>query len=157
LPLAARMERAAGASIVPGVAHGESIVLVEDQDDSRMLLREILEDAGYTVTAVSDGKHAVEVIVDKRPRIALVDIGLPIMSGYDVAREIRKHMKPGEIFLVALTGYGQQQDREAVLAAGFDQHLVKPIELETLLDVLRTRRPLRPGAGLVSHPAAPAP
>ena len=143
LPLAQPVDRSATPTSTLPIGGSDAIVLVEDQDDSRMLLRDILKDAGYDVTAVGDGKQAVELIMSTRPRIALVDIGLPIMSGYDVAREIRRRIGSSEIFLVALTGYGQQQDREAVLQAGFDQHLVKPIEVETLLDVLRWRRPLR--------------
>jgi CheY-like chemotaxis protein len=143
LPLAGSFERAAATSFVPRTIDGEAVVLVEDQEDSRTLLSDILQDAGYAVTAVADGKHAVELIMTQRPPIALVDIGLPTMSGYDVAREIRKELRSTDIFLVALTGYGQQQDREAVVSAGFDQHLVKPIEIDTLLEVLRLRRPLR--------------
>jgi two-component system CheB/CheR fusion protein len=125
----------------------ESIVLVEDQDDSRMLLSEILQDAGYAVLAAADGQQAIDLIDKHRPSLAVVDIGLPVMSGYDVARSVRQRLGPGDIFLVALTGYGQQQDRESVLRAGFDQHLVKPVESETLLEVLRKRRTLRDGPG----------
>ncbi len=121
----------------------QSIVLVEDQDDNRMLLTEILSGAGYQVLAAADGKEAIELIEKQKPNIALVDIGLPVISGYDVARDVRKRLGRGDIFLVALTGYGQQQDREAVLQAGFDQHLVKPVDVATLLEVLRMRRTLR--------------
>ncbi|HEX8950236.1 MAG TPA: response regulator, partial [Polyangia bacterium] len=77
------------------------------------------------------------------PGIALVDIGLPVLNGYEVARRIRRVFGPNDIFLVALTGYGQQQDREAVVSAGFDQHIVKPIDATTLIEVLRSRRRLR--------------
>jgi two-component system CheB/CheR fusion protein len=119
------------------------LVLVEDQDDSRMLLQTILEDAGYEVIPAADGKTAVEVIERERPGVALVDIGLPILNGYEVARRIRRLFGPNEIFLVALTGYGQQQDREEVISAGFDQHIVKPIDAAVLIEVLKARRRLR--------------
>ena len=133
---------------VLGAAAGESIVVVEDQEDNRMLLAEILSGAGYQVLAAADGKQAIDLIAEARPRVALVDIGLPVLSGYDVAREVRTKMGRSDIFLVALTGYGQQQDREAVLRAGFDQHLVKPVDVSTLLEVLRLRLTL-PATGVL--------
>jgi len=150
LPLAEEAAKAPPAPRHAGITGGESIVLVEDQDDNRMLLSEILSGAGYEVLSASDGKEAIELIEQKRPPVAVVDIGLPLLSGYDVARDVRTRLQRTDMFLVALTGYGQQQDREAVLQAGFDQHLVKPVDISTLLDVLRARRTLRapPGAGV---------
>jgi two-component system CheB/CheR fusion protein len=141
LPLAAAVEHAFSSS---KEAFGTGrLVLVEDQDDSRQLLQTILEGAGYEVTSAVDGPTAIETIERERPGIALVDIGLPILDGYEVARRIRRVFGPNDIFLVALTGYGQQQDREAVIGAGFDQHIVKPIDAPTLIEVLRSRRRLR--------------
>ena len=142
LPLAESLGMPRPVAAVAG-GQGESVVLVEDQEDSRTLLADILQDAGYAVMPAASGKQALELIVQHRPPVALVDIGLPEMSGYEVAREVRKRMARADIFLVALTGYGQQQDRDAVLGAGFDQHLVKPIEVDTLLEVLRQKRKLR--------------
>ncbi|HEY1586541.1 MAG TPA: ATP-binding protein, partial [Polyangia bacterium] len=110
-----------------GASLAERLVLVEDQEDNRVLLQAILENAGYEVVTASDGQAGVDEIERHRPRVALVDIGLPILDGYEVARRIRRVFGPNDIFLVALTGYGQQQDRDAVLRAGFDQHLVKPV------------------------------
>ncbi|MCA1827371.1 MAG: PAS domain S-box protein, partial [Myxococcales bacterium] len=146
LPLAKTAARPAqvDATQVGGV--GESIVLVEDQEDNRMLLSDILADAGYVVLPAADGRQALDLIEKQRPAVAVVDIGLPEISGYDVAREVRMRLQRSDMFLVALTGYGQQQDREAVLKAGFDQHLVKPVDITTLLDVLRTRKSLRGSA-----------
>jgi CheY-like chemotaxis protein len=141
LPLAAAVEHLFSSTkeaFGPG-----RLVLVEDQEDSRVLLQTILEDAGYEVAAAADGPSAIEIIERERPGIAVVDIGLPIVNGYEVARRIRRVFGPNDIFLVALTGYGQQQDREAVISAGFDQHIVKPIDASTLIDVLRSRRRLR--------------
>ena len=141
LPLQQAPRPASGShlSLRANGAGGESIVVVEDQDDNRMLLAEILAAAGYQVLAAADGKQAIDLIAKSKPRVALVDIGLPVLSGYDVAREVRTQMGRSDIFLVALTGYGQQQDRDAVLRAGFDQHLVKPVDVATLLEVLRLR------------------
>ena len=120
-----------------------SIVLVEDQDDSRELLKELLEYAGYEVHVAGDGSGAIALLERVRPGAALIDIGLPDMSGHDIARHVRTKLPAANVFLVALTGYGQQQDRDKVVEAGFDQHLVKPIDAQTLLDVLRTRAPIR--------------
>ncbi|HEY2743384.1 MAG TPA: chemotaxis protein CheB [Polyangia bacterium] len=122
----------------------ERLVLIEDQEDNRVLLQAILEGAGYQVVTASDGQAGVDEIERHRPRVALVDIGLPILDGYEVARRIRRAFGPNDIFLVALTGYGQQQDREAVLRAGFDQHLVKPVDPQALVEILRGRRRLLP-------------
>jgi two-component system CheB/CheR fusion protein len=144
LPLAPIEARPAAAEAGVDPAHELGpIVLVEDQEDSRMLLADILADAGYDVLPAADGRQALELITKHRPPLAIVDIGLPVLSGYEVARSVRARMGRGEIFLVALTGYGQQRDREAVLEAGFDQHLVKPVEAQTLLDVLRRRARLQ--------------
>jgi len=143
LPVARNMERQSPVPAKVRSAGAESIVLVEDQDDNRMLLSEILSGAGYKVLPASDGKQGIDLIEQWHPTVAVVDIGLPILNGYDVAREVRSRLQRGDMFLVALTGYGQQQDREAVLRAGFDQHLVKPVDINTLLDVLRARRTLR--------------
>ena len=111
---------AAPEAVRPSRGAGESVLLVEDQDDNRMLLAEILADAGYVVLPAADGKEALDLIELRNPPMAVVDIGLPVLSGYDVAREVRTRLQRGDMFLVALTGYGQQQDREAVLEAGFD-------------------------------------
>src|SRR5206468_2001187 len=92
------------------------LVLVEDQEDSRELLAEVLRRSGYRVHAASDGEQAVELIRDVRPTVALVDIGLPGISGNEVARRVRLEGNSG-IFLVALTGYGQQHDRDAIMKA----------------------------------------
>jgi two-component system CheB/CheR fusion protein len=120
----------------------QRLVLVEDQEDSRELLSEVLRRSGYRVHAARDGEQAVELIRDVRPSVALVDIGLPGISGNEVARRVRGDGND-RIFLVALTGYGQQHDREAIMKAGFDQHLVKPVDTQTLLEVLRSQRGLR--------------
>jgi two-component system CheB/CheR fusion protein len=140
LPLAAGADRS---EVIDAIRAGsERLVLVEDQDDSRVLLQAILEGAGYHVLTAGDGQSAVDLIERHRPRIALVDIGLPVLNGYEVARRVRRAFGPHDLFLVALTGYGQQQDRDAVMSAGFDQHLVKPIEADALVEVLRLRRRL---------------
>lgn len=111
-----------------GGRHGLSIVIVEDNDDSRDMLQMLLESRGHEVLTARDGKEGADVIVEHQPDLALVDIGLPTMNGYDVARTVRAACPGARIYMVALTGYGRQEDRDAVMAAGFDEHIVKPIE-----------------------------
>jgi two-component system CheB/CheR fusion protein len=125
-----------------GHADANTLVLVEDQDDSREMLATLLEHAGFAVHAVANGEEAVDVIRSARPQVAVIDIGLPGIDGREVARRVREQ-GGSTVFMVALTGYGQQQDRESVLRAGFDQHLVKPVDADTLLEVIRSRLRLR--------------
>jgi two-component system CheB/CheR fusion protein len=114
-------------------------LIVEDDADSRFMLKTLLELDGYLVRVEADGKSGAKAILDDPPDVALVDIGLPGMDGYQVARTVRAE-RPGEpIYLVALTGYGRSQDREAVREVGFDEHLVKPLVPGELERILQTR------------------
>src|SRR5690606_25957058 len=103
---------------------------------SREMLCAILEVAGFECRSAGRGDDGLELIAEMRPDVALVDVGLPGMSGFDVARAIRDDPTLSEVQLVALTGYGRPQDRERALAAGFDVHLVKPFDLETLCQLI---------------------
>lgn len=117
------------------------IVLVEDNQDSRQMLEALLKLDGHHVNAASDGQTGLELILHQRPDAAIVDIGLPGMTGYDVAQRVRQELAD-KIFLIALTGYGREEDRRAVQKAGFDAHLVKPLkpaELAKALDRLSRR------------------
>jgi two-component system CheB/CheR fusion protein len=115
------------------------IVLVEDQDDAREMMRALLELRGHTVIDVGNAREAIETIKNERPDAAVVDIGLPELSGYDVARAVRKSPGCGEMLLVALTGYGSQSDVRQAEEAGFDAHLTKPAEPERLFRLIANR------------------
>lgn len=115
------------------------IVLVEDQDDSREMMRALLELRGHSVIEAVDGAEAIETIRRERPDVAVVDIGLPIVSGYDVARSVRQSSGGERVFMIALTGYGSQSDVRAAEDAGFDAHLTKPAEPDRLFRLLSTR------------------
>ncbi|MCA9124054.1 MAG: PAS domain-containing protein [Planctomycetaceae bacterium] len=118
------------------------VLLVEDNADAREMLRTLLELDGYQVQVAENGKVGLEMLLQSRPDVALVDIGLPEVDGYEVARRVRKSLDNGDVYLVALTGYGQHKDRAAVFAAGFDEHLVKPVDLRALARILsRPRQP----------------
>jgi PAS domain S-box-containing protein len=111
-----------------------SILVVEDNQDGRESLRMLLEQRGQSVRVARDGREAIEQARTHLPEIALIDIGLPDMDGYEVARAFRSLPGGTGIRLIALTGYSAQHDRSA--AAGFDAHLVKPITPESLLGLL---------------------
>ncbi|MEO6028593.1 MAG: ATP-binding protein [Candidatus Binatia bacterium] len=124
---------AAPVAVPAEAAAGRNVLVVEDNEDARTALCELLALGGHHVRAAADGVSGLATALASRPEIALVDVGLPGMDGYEVARRIRaaevggSHMK-----LVALTGYGLPEDRARALAAGFDVHLVKPVSMVVL-------------------------
>jgi len=117
------------------------IVLVDDQEDSREMLRMLLESRDHIVIDVADGPTAIDVITRERPDVAFIDIGLPAMNGYEVAQRIRDRPGLDDVLLVALTGYGAPSDVSAARAAGFDEHLIKPAELAKLERILAAKKP----------------
>jgi two-component system, sensor histidine kinase len=112
------------------------IVVVDDNQDIRETLRVLLSMWGHQVETAEDGRSGLDCILRNSPDVAVVDIGLPGMNGYDVARAVRKEDPERRIRLIALTGYGQPAEKEKALAAGFDVHLLKPIAPAMLADVL---------------------
>ena len=117
-----------------GVAR--SILLVEDNEDIRLTLRDLLEFEGHEVAEAADGAAGAELIVQRRPNVALVDIGLPGMDGYQVAQRVRQDLPPSDTRLVALTGYGGDDVARKAREAGFDAHLIKPVKIEDLFRLL---------------------
>jgi CheY-like chemotaxis protein len=116
---------------------GRSILIVEDNADARDALRLLLELDGHTVEAVAEGQQALELARAKDPDIALVDIGLPGIDGYEIARRVRARDARRPV-LIALTGYGQPEDRRRATEAGFDEMLVKPVDPGALTELLAT-------------------
>lgn len=117
------------------VAAPRSIGIVEDNADFREALLAGLGALGHDVTGACDGPAGVAMLLARQPEVAIVDIGLPGLDGYGVARRLRDAMGGG-ILLIALTGYGQPEDRRRALEAGFDVHLTKPLDLDALQSVL---------------------
>lgn len=113
---------------------GQRILIVEDNDDSRQMLHDLLKLCGHCVREAADGRQGIETIRRHPPDVALIDIGLPDLDGYQVAQMVRAEGKA--VYLVALTGYGQPDDRRRALAAGFDAHMTKPVTLEELSQML---------------------
>ncbi len=136
LPLACRPLRQSLPTDSMTVGEGTRVLLVEDNPDSREMLKTILRLDGFQVETAEDGQQGLHAILSQRPDVAVIDIGLPKLNGYEVARQVREQFHKSEIFLVALTGYGQEKDRQAVFDAGFDEHLVKPVDLEKLKKLL---------------------
>jgi two-component system CheB/CheR fusion protein len=122
--------------------------MVEDNPDAAESLVMLLELLGHNVRVVHDGLAALEAATANVPDIMLVDIGLPGLDGYEVARSIRREPALRNIVLVALTGYGRPEDKAQAMAAGFDYHLVKPVDLEALGElVAQLGSPVRTGGG----------
>ena len=140
LPLTSELP--AKSTAQPAVTAGAAIrvLLIEDNPDTRKMLQAILELDGFQVEVAADGRQGLDAILAQRPDVALIDIGLPELDGYEVARRARQQLGESEVHLVALTGYGQAKDREAVFQAGFDEHLVKPINPQELARLLNTPR-----------------
>ncbi|MDB4961473.1 MAG: hypothetical protein JWP01_1472 [Myxococcales bacterium] len=112
------------------------VLIVDDNEDAAELLGEALSDLGYTVRVVHDGASALSIFDEYAPSIALLDIGLPVMDGYEVSRRLRERHAPDKLRLIAVTGYGQPSDRERSRIAGFDEHLVKPVSVREVHAVL---------------------
>jgi len=116
---------------------GRSILIVEDNADARDALSVLLELEGHVVAAAGEGHQALELVRATDPDIALVDIGLPGIDGYEVARRVRA-LDGRRPVLIALTGYGQPEDRRRASEAGFDGLLVKPVDPTALTTLLAT-------------------
>ncbi|HYO16078.1 MAG TPA: ATP-binding protein, partial [Thermoanaerobaculia bacterium] len=126
-----------------GPAGGLHVLVVEDNLDGRESLRELLEIWGHRVDLAETGPEGLEKAFALRPEVALVDIGLPGLDGNEVARRIRAVLGRDQISLVAMTGYGQPEDRRRALQAGFDRYLVKPVDPAVLSQLLAELRPDR--------------
>ncbi|MES2325037.1 MAG: response regulator [Pseudomonadota bacterium] len=113
-----------------------AILLIEDNEDGREMMATMLTACGYQICHAADGLSGVQMACERLPDVALVDIGLPGIDGYEVARRLRKGEETRHIKLIALTGYGLADDQRRVLEAGFDIHLVKPVDIDHLLDAI---------------------
>jgi two-component system, sensor histidine kinase len=118
-------------------ARSLKILVVDDNEDGRETMRELLTSLGHEVELAVDGLSAIATALATGPELALIDIGLPGCDGYEVARKIRGGPNGSSPWLVAMTGYGQPDDRRQALDAGFDRHLVKPVAFECLRSLLR--------------------
>jgi len=116
--------------------HGARVLIVDDNLDSARGLAKLLRRRDYDVRLAHDGPAALQAAREFSPRVVLLDIGLPGMDGYEVVQRLRAEPAGKEIAVIAISGYGQEADRRRSGEAGFDHHLVKPVDLENILDLL---------------------
>ena len=112
------------------------ILVVEDHEDSRDMLREFLQFEGYDVEVAADGRVGIDAALERRPVVVLIDLGLPLVDGFQVARAIRERLGHN-IWLVALTSRTTPADRRRSAEAGFDLHVAKPVAIDRLRGILR--------------------
>ncbi len=115
---------------------GRRVLIADDNVDSAESLAVLLRLQGHQVEVVHEGAAALRRLEESRPQFALLDIGMPKINGYEVARRTRAQPWGASITLIALTGWGQEQDRREALAAGFDHHLLKPVDTDLLTQTL---------------------
>jgi len=120
------------------------ILVVDDNTDAALVMADWLSAVGYTTRVAHDGPSALRLAEELVPDVAVVDIGLPVMDGYELARRLREVPALEHIHLIAVTGYGQSEDRQRSREAGFDVHLVKPVQPEQLAPLLAERRAAGP-------------
>ncbi|HET9492054.1 MAG TPA: ATP-binding protein [Methylomirabilota bacterium] len=126
----------AAAPAAPSTDRSRSVLIVEDKDDTREALRLLLESLGHRVLEAPDGPRGLELALDHQPEVVLIDLGLPGLDGYEVARALRASPAGKTALLIAVTGYGQAEDRRRSKEAGFDAHLVKPVSQSLLLSFI---------------------
>ena len=120
------------------------VLVVDDNVDAAQILGRLLSADGHRVDVAHDGRKALEIAQAGAPEVILLDIGLPELNGYEVARRIRSLAGLERVMIVALTGYGQEADRLRASAAGFDHHLVKPVDLDVVRDLIARSWPSSP-------------
>jgi two-component system CheB/CheR fusion protein len=160
LPLTQRLAESEPARPIararPRLRAGSRIVVVEDNEDSRDLLCELLAQQGFKCSTAENGAAGLALIDEIRPAVAILDVGLPEMDGFEVARRLRSGPDHEDMLLIALTGYGQTADRAASRDAGFDEHLVKPVDVDKLLTLLASLKTSSATSQEASDPASDA-
>ena len=138
---AAEVSAVASDATPPRESGGRRILVVDDNRDAVESLAELLRMEGNEVETAFDGDAAIKAVSMFQPDIVLLDIGMPIVDGYTAARAIRRDSNGGGPFLVAMTGWGQSEDKRRAVDAGFDAHLVKPVSIDSLLKLFASFRP----------------
>jgi CheY-like chemotaxis protein len=134
-PAVEPLEIAAPAAVAP--PNAKTVLLVDDNVDAARALALLLGHAGFNVVTAHDGGEALARAEETQPDIVLLDLGLPVIDGYRVAETLRARPGGDALLLVAISGYGQPEDRQRSQAVGFDHHLVKPIDCTVLLGLMR--------------------
>jgi CheY-like chemotaxis protein len=122
--------------MVKAAAHPRRILLVDDNADAATMLAMVLRLLGHEVVTAKSGAEGLELGAQFKPDVAILDIGMPGMDGHEVCRRLRAEPWGASIRVIALTGWGAEEDRRRTRAAGFNVHLVKPVDRETLTNAL---------------------
>lgn len=140
LPLSETPAVAAQATVLPETRRRQPgalrVLVVDDNEDAAEMLAEALAVLGCDTRVAHDGAEAIRIANEYDPQVALLDIGLPVMDGYELAGRLRGAPRGAKMRLVAVTGYGQDSDRLRATQGGFDAHLVKPVELQVVADLI---------------------
>jgi CheY-like chemotaxis protein len=139
--LDAAQPQPAAISPKPAEPRGRRILIADDNIDSAEMLGAVLSLNGHQVTTAGDGLAALEAAVRMRPEAALIDIGMPRLNGYEVARRIRAERWGAGMLLIAVTGWNRERDRNRSFEAGFDAHLAKPVDMAALAQLLDSLAP----------------
>jgi CheY-like chemotaxis protein len=118
-----------------------TILLVEDFDDARLVMRLQLEHRGYRVIEAEDGKKAVELALQERPDIILMDLSLPNLDGFEATKQIRKEEQMRQVPIIAVTAHQETNFREGAKASGFDAYVTKPIDMDWLSELIIGLKP----------------
>jgi CheY-like chemotaxis protein len=128
-------------SPIAGALPAARILIIDDNRDAAETMARLLEVFGHDVRIAFDGDQAMEIARRQRPDYVLLDLGLPGMDGYEIARRLRRELTEPTV-IIAVTGYGQEEDRRRCREAGIDHHRLKPIDLTDLLSLLSTAHPV---------------
>jgi two-component system CheB/CheR fusion protein len=139
-PVAAKTDRAPQSKVEPVALSGRRILIVDDNIDAANSLASLLNMMDNDARTANDGPGALRLAGEYRPDIVLLDIGLPGMNGYDVARELRRGLGDGKTLIIAVSGYGSREDLQRAVEAGFDAHFVKPMEIAELEAFVASRQ-----------------
>ena len=138
MPTTARKRPVDPGQIVRVPAHALRVLVIDDNPDVARSIARLLAIVGHDVRVAQDGESGLSVAREFAPDAMLLDIGLPVVDGLQVARRIRQEPGLRNVLLIALTGYGQDADRQATKDAGFDHHLSKPVDFKTIESILAT-------------------
>lgn len=111
------------------------ILIVEDQRPLRIVMTRLLQKLGHQVEAAESGADAIAILASYQPELLFSDIAMPEMTGYELVNQLRKRDDLKNTYFVAMTGFGQPSDRDRAIDSGFDEHLVKPVDIERLLEL----------------------